>query len=103
MEIVRGVYCLSGQLPKSEAFGLKLQMTRAAISIPSNIAEGSAKSGRQDYKRYLEIALGSGYELETQVIICDMLSYGELQVRQALLKHIDEEQKMLRSFIEKIK
>ena len=56
-------------LPKDEKYGLKNQITRAAVSKPSNIAERSSRSRSKDFKRYLEISLDSTFELETQLII----------------------------------
>jgi four helix bundle protein len=99
MEIVLKTYELSRQLPSQEKYGLAIQSTKAAVSIPSNIAEGSAKSGKNDYRKYLEIALGSAYELETQVLIIQMLQFGDMVLIESLLKEVDEEQKMILSFI----
>jgi len=102
MDLVFEVYQLASQLPMDERFGLRSQVTRAAISIPSNIAEGSAKSSKKDYKNYLEIALASSYEVETQVLIIDRLDFGDKELREKLLVLVDEEQKMLMSFIKAI-
>ncbi len=102
MALVIGVYELSAQLPTDERFGLKSQITRAAVSIPSNIAEGSAKKSKKEYARFLEIALGSLFELETQILMIDQLGYGDKQLRMSLLSVVDEEQKMLMSFIQKV-
>jgi four helix bundle protein len=99
MEIVMMTYKLANQLPMEERYGLRSQITRSAVSIPSNIAEGSAKGSKKDYKNYLEISLGSAHELETQVLIIDMLKFGEPELIEALLKGVDEKEKMLRSFI----
>lgn len=68
------VYGLTRQLPDSERFGLITQMNRSAVSVPSNIAEGSSRSSEKDYRRFLEIALGSIFELETQFIITQKLN-----------------------------
>jgi four helix bundle protein len=62
-------YDLIGTFPPSEKFGLSSQLTRAAVSIPSNIAEGSSRSSEKDYSRFIEISLGSSYEMETQLMI----------------------------------
>jgi four helix bundle protein len=102
MDLVVVTYELANHLPKEEQYGLRSQITRAAVSIPSNIAEGSAKKSKKDYVRFLEIALGSLFELETQVLMIDQLGYGDKQLRMSLLAGIDEEQKMLMSFILKV-
>ena len=92
-------YKLADQLPKEEKFGLRSQMTTAVISIPSNIAEGSSRKSKKDYVKFLEYSLGSAYELETQVTAIDMLNYGDKELREMILMGIDEEQKMLQSFM----
>jgi four helix bundle protein len=102
MEIVKQVYELVSDFPSEEKYGLRLQMTKAAVSIPSNIAEGSAKRSVKEYVKYLEISLGSAYELETQTLIADAMDFGKKQLRTSLLANIDEEQKMLQSFVKTI-
>lgn len=67
--LVKLVYKLVNQLPANEQYGLRSQMCRAAVSIPSNIAEGCSRKSQKDFSRFLEIALGSAFELETQSII----------------------------------
>lgn len=99
MDVVFDVYQLASQLPPEEKFGLMSQITRAAVSIPSNIAEGSAKTSKKDYKKYLETSLASAYEVETQILIIDRLNLGVKDLRDKLLSQLDEEQKMLMSFI----
>jgi four helix bundle protein len=88
--------------PKEEKYGLSSQITNAAVSIPSNIAEGSSRSSMKDYNRFLEISLGSSFELETQLLIAEAVNFGEKDKRDELLKDIDEEQKMIMSFMNKI-
>lgn len=102
MNIVAVTYALAAKLPDEERYGLRSQVTRCSVSIPSNIAEGSAKSSKKEYKNYLETSLGSAYELETQVLIMDMLEFGDKVMIGSLLSLLDEEQKMLQSFILKI-
>ena len=74
ISIVKEVYSLSDKLPVSEKFGLKSQISRCAVSIPANIAEGCAKDSQKDFVRFLQIGLGSSFELETHIIICRELS-----------------------------
>ncbi len=101
-EIAAGSFKLTESFPKEERFGLSSQITRAAVSIPSNIAEGSSRSSEKDYKRLLEIALGSGFELETHLLIAETAGYGPKDIRTQMLQAIDEEQKMLIAFIKKL-
>ena len=75
MELVRQVYAETRGFPKEELFGLTQQMRRAAVSIPSNIAEGAARQGAKEYAHFISIARGSLAELETQFQIAEMLGY----------------------------
>ena len=70
MELVVEIYNLTRQFPKTESYGLSSQMQRAAVSIPSNIAEGYRRSHLPEYIQFLSIGYGSGAELETQIEIC---------------------------------
>ena len=70
-----------------------------AVSIPSNIAEGSSRVSEKDYNRFIEIALGSSFELETQLLIAEAANFGNPSACKEILLNIDEEQKMLRSFM----
>lgn len=89
--------------PKEEKYGISSQITRAAVSIPSNIAEGSSRTSMKDYSRFLEISLGSAFEHETQLLIAEAVNFGEKEKRDEVLKDIDEEQKMIMSFMSKLK
>src|SRR5205814_3886456 len=93
---------LTSSFPKEEKFGLTTQLTRAAVSIPSNIAEGSSRTSSKDYNRFFEISLGSSFEMETQLMIAEAVNFGEKEKRDDLLREIDEEQKMLMSFMSKL-
>jgi four helix bundle protein len=93
---------LTSTFPKEEKFGITIQITKAAVSIPSNIAEGSSRTSEKDYNRFIEISLGSSFELETQLLIAAAVNYGDKEVRDEMLKDIDEEQKMLISFMNKL-
>ena len=75
IQLVTNVYKLTRSFPKEELFGLTSQMRRCAISIPSNIAEGFGRNSQGDFKRFLNIALGSTYELQTQIEISFNLEY----------------------------
>lgn len=80
IELVKRVYDLIRRFPEDERFGLIAQMRRAAVSVPSNIAEGAARGSRSEFARYVAIARGSLAELETQITIAVELSYlGEAQ------------------------
>jgi four helix bundle protein len=100
--IVRQVYQVSEFLPNEEKYGLRSQMTRAAVSIPSNIAEGSSRFSDPDYKRFLEISLGSAFELQTQVLIVQELGLVgncPVDVIERLLADLEEEQRMIHGLI----
>ncbi len=73
INLVVNIYALSGKLPDSEKYGLVSQMNRAAVSVPSNIAEGAARSGTRDYIKFLNIANASLTELETLMIIMERI------------------------------
>lgn len=84
MTLVELIFDLTRRLPDEQRFGLISQMQRAAVSIPSNIAEGHAKRSGKDYQRHLRIAAGSTAELETQIELCVRLKFLEReQVRNA--------------------
>ena len=86
MALVRAAYQVIGLLPKAESFALVDQIRRSAISIPSNIAEGYGRGSTKEYTRFLTIARGSCYELETQLLLCEQLDYvTQAQIDAALL------------------
>ena len=69
------IYIVTTQFPDTEKFGLINQLRRASVSIPSNIAEGASRKSNKDFSRFLEIALGSCYEIETQLLISNDLGF----------------------------
>ena len=77
IELVCEIYKLTDHYPRTELYGLTSQMRRAAVSIPSNIAEGRKRGTRRDFCRFLYIAISSASELDTQIIIAKKLSYGD--------------------------
>jgi len=101
IEIALDTYKLIDAFPKSEKYSLAQQASKSAVSIPSNIAEGSSRSSSKDY-RFLEISLGSSFELETQLLIAKTMNFGDLALLLSTLSKIDEEQKMIVAFIKKL-
>jgi four helix bundle protein len=97
-DIAVKAFKLTATFPKEERYGLSTQITRAAVSIPSNIAEGSGRNSDKDYSRFVNISLGSAFEMETQLLIAQSVNYGDSDLRSELLKDIIEEQKMIASF-----
>ena len=102
-DLVKDIYQTTRSFPNSEMFGLTSQIQRAAVSIPSNIAEGSAKSSNKDFSRFLEISIGSSFELETLFILAFDLGYIDTSCFEDLNIRINEIQKMLIGFKNKLK
>lgn len=75
MEFVAAIYEMTGSFPREEIYGLTNQMRRAAVSIPSNIAEGAARNSEKEFLQFLHFSLGSAAELETQLLISDNLGF----------------------------
>jgi len=98
-ELVKQVYKISSKLPKEEVFALQSQMRRSAVSIVSNIAEGSSRKTRKDYCQFLHIAYGSASELETQLFLCKDLY--ALDIKECIML-LQEVSKMLRAIINKL-
>lgn len=101
-EMIKQIYRLLDLLPNDEKFGLKSQMSRAAVSIPSNIAEGSSRNSDKDFRRFLEIALGSSFELETQLLICVELEFLNAQQIDSILQKLNANQASINSLIQKL-
>ncbi|HMT36385.1 MAG: four helix bundle protein [Bacteroidetes bacterium] len=95
MEVSKTTYIMTSTFPADEKYGLKSQMQRSAISIPSNIAEGCGRTGNNELKHFLTISLGSSYELETQIILANEFGYINNDDLNKIIKQIQEVQKML--------
>ncbi len=104
MQLVRSIYVITDSFPTKEMYGLTSQLRRAAVSIPSNIAEGSRQGSRKDYRQFLLIAHGSGSELETQIEIALMLGFVSKENPDVVLAHslLEEVMKMLNVMIGKL-
>lgn len=86
MDLVAGVYQVTATFPKAEIYGLTSQLRRAAVSVPSNIAEGYGRSGRREFSHALSVALGSLAEVETQILIAERLGYLAADSRVTLME-----------------
>lgn len=95
MEITDLIYKITDKFPKNELFSLTDQMRRAAISIPSNIAEGFPRHSKKEYKHFLSIALGSCTELETQIVIAKGRDYIIKDDLSNIEELIDHERRMI--------
>lgn len=95
MDFVEQVYRLVAELPSEERYALGDQMRRAVVSIPSNIAEGSARNSKKEFCYFLSIATGSVAEIETRLLICVRLGYLPQQQVDTLLKQVSVIRKML--------
>ncbi len=96
IDFVTKVYNITGKFPNNEKFGIISQIRRAAVSIPSNIAEGSARNSKKELIQFLYISLGSAAELETQLIISEKLKYIE---NLDVLNDLNDIQKMIMGLI----
>lgn len=103
IELADDIYILTDRFPKTEEFGLKSQIRRCSVSVASNIAEGSSRSSNKDFNRFLEISLGSLYELQTQIIIASNRSYFEQPKLENIENKITELQRMISGFQKNLK
>ncbi len=95
VDLVVEIYKITKLFPDSEKFNLTSQMQRSGTSIPSNIAEGAGRVSAASFKHFLSIALGSAFELETQLIISKKLRYLSDENCEAILKNVTEVQRMI--------
>lgn len=101
IELVKDIYEVSKFFPNEEIYGLTSQIRRAAVSIPSNIAEGASRQSNKEFIQFLYIALGSSSEVETQIIIAKELSF--VKDIESILKQIKEIKKMINGLLRYIK
>ncbi len=102
IEVVKGIYKITEKFPKHEIYGLVSQMRRAAVSIPSNVAEGFRRYHNKEYKQFLYITLGSCAELETQITIAMELNYIKQDVEAVILEKLDHICRMISNLIKKL-
>jgi four helix bundle protein len=95
MDLVESIYLHTRDFPKEEIYGLTSQLRRAAVSIPSNIAEGNARTTTRDFLHFLSIAYGSIKELETQILIAERLGYDGQKLTPTLLNSTSEVARLL--------
>jgi len=98
MELVSESYKITRSFPKFETYGLMSQMNRCAVSIPSNISEGTSKNSNIHFAQYLEHSLGSAFEWETQLIVAHNEKYISEEKFKELENKIKQIQKMISSF-----
>lgn len=97
------IYKVTNESLFSKDFGLKDQIRRAAVSVPSNIAEGFGRGGTNEFKNFLSIAKGSIYEVKTQLIIAFELGFVEIKIKEKLILNIDEIIAMISGLIKYLK
>ena len=102
IELVKEIYSHTEKFPIKETYGLVAQMRRAAVSIPSNTAEGFRRYHNKEYRQFLYIVLGSCAELETQITISKELKYIEIDTEEGLLENLDHICRMTTNLIKKL-
>ncbi len=102
LDLVKEVYKLTSKFPASENFGLTNQIRRAAVSIPSNIAEGQGRNSPKEFRQFLAVAQGSVAELETQLIISQKIDYISQEELHSFLNPLDRIRKMIKSLANRV-
>ncbi len=95
IELVKNIYEVTAKFPSSEQFGLVMQLRRAVVSIPSNIAEGNARNSDKETSRFVDIALGSLAEVDTQLLIAKELNFVTNEIYEQLLEQFRHVQALL--------
>lgn len=102
IRLVKVIYQITDAFPAKETYGLTSQVRRAAVSIPSNLAEGHIRGHKAEFKQFLFIALGSLAELETQIIISKELGYINVNISEDIFKDASVLGRRIRSLISKL-
>ena len=97
-KLVKNVYLMTRQLPKEELFVLTAQIRKSVVSMPSNVAEGCGRGTDKQLAHFLDIAIGSNCELETQIYLCHDLEYINEEQQNTLVKELSEIRRMMLSF-----
>jgi four helix bundle protein len=103
MDLADRVYSLTDSFPKFETYGLCDQLRRAAVSIPSNVAEGSSRTSEAEFTHFLEYSIGSCFEVETQMEIAKRRGYITDKQFYGLLDQLQLEERQINQFISKVK
>ncbi len=103
MEMVENIYTLTQSLPKDELFSITNQIRRAAISVPSNIAEGYGRQSKKEYLQFLSIANGSVCEIETQLLLCVRIGYLTEENTKETFQLLSEIGKIITTIKQKLK
>jgi len=103
ISLVKDIYTVTQRFPHEETYGLKSQMRRAAVSIPSNVSEGKARQGKKEYIHFLYMAKSSCAELETQFVIAEELGFVKDESGKHLHEKLDHVSRMLMNLIKGLK
>lgn len=103
MELVTEIYKTTSQFPEEEKYGLTSQLRRSSVSIPSNISEGFGRNSQGDFKRFVNISMGSLFELQTQIEVAKNLEFISEEIFQKLYEDTREIERMMSSFIRTLK
>jgi len=103
IELVEEIYKVTKSFPQEEMYGISSQLRRAAVSIPSNIAEGFVRFFGKEFRQFLYVSLGSCAEVSTQIVIANRLGYLEQKKADVLSNEIEQISKMIMGLIKKVK
>ncbi|WP_276499770.1 four helix bundle protein [Pontibacter litorisediminis] len=102
IELAKLIYNISAKFPADEKYGLKSQVNRAVVSVASNIAEGAGRGSNKEFAQFLKVALGSAFEIETQMILAEAFGFVTEADNQKLMQQLSGVQKMLNGLISKL-